>query len=84
MKINFVIDDQLLAEACLLSKCDNPEEVIEKALKLLVQIEAKKKPKALKTRVKDSAERLKLDYAPGEELTEFTIALDGDGFLEIE
>jgi len=52
MRTNIVIDDNLLAEALKLSDIKTKKSVVDKALKLLVQVQRQKSIRKLKGKLK--------------------------------
>jgi len=52
MRTNIVIDDNLIAEALKLSDIKTKKNVVDKALKLLVQVQRQKSIKKLKGKLK--------------------------------
>ncbi len=52
MRTNIVIDDNLMAEALKLTKVKTKKDVVEKALKLLVQVQRQEAIRKLKGKLK--------------------------------
>ena len=57
MRINIVIDDELMNEAMTLSRIRTKKGVVETGLKLLVQIKKQEKIKNLRGKLKWDADR---------------------------
>ena len=64
MRTNIVIDDNLMAEAIKLSRLKTKKAVVERGLRLLIQIEKQERIKGLRGKLKwdGDLEKMRLDH----------------------